>query len=89
VADTTTCHPQENLAVTRFGQRGVHSLQGFIRGNHLPGNHCHRYFSYCRFKIQCIRLRQNTLQLTARYSGEANRVEARKSEDGLATTQFR
>jgi hypothetical protein len=36
-----------------------------------------------------IRLRQNTLQLAAGMDGEAKRVEARKSEDGLATTQFR
>ena len=36
-----------------------------------------------------IRLRQNTLQLAAGMNGEANRVEARQSEDGLATTQFR
>jgi hypothetical protein len=36
-----------------------------------------------------IRLRQNTLQLAAGMDGGANRVEARKSEDGLATTQFR
>jgi hypothetical protein len=36
-----------------------------------------------------IRLRQNTLQLAAGMNGEANRVEARQSGDGLATTQFR
>ena len=41
-----------------------------------------------------IRLRQNTLSAivlwrTAGMNGEANRVEARQSEDGLATTQFR
>jgi hypothetical protein len=33
-----------------------------------------------------IRFRQNTLQLAAGMNGGANRVEARKSEDGLATT---
>jgi len=36
-----------------------------------------------------IRLRQNTLQLAAGMNGEASRVEALKSEDGLATTQLR
>jgi hypothetical protein len=44
---------------------------------------------YHRFQLDFIRLRQNTLQLAAGMNGEANRVEARKSEDGLATTQFR
>jgi hypothetical protein len=36
-----------------------------------------------------IRLRQNTLQLAAGMNGEVNRGEARQSEDGLASAQFR
>ena len=41
------------------------------------------------YVMRVIRLRQNTLQLAAGMNGETNHGEARQSEDGLATPQFR